>query len=138
LRVPQGGLIFGGGGNAAAQARWVFHVSLTTYDDDSNLRPVIAQKIPSLADGDWKVLPDGGMELTWKLRPNVKWHDGTPLTADDFVFGIQVARDPDLPSQHLGSVNLIRDVVAPDAQTFVVRWSAAYYGANRGSAETLP
>ena len=34
------------------------------------------------------------MELTWKLRPNVKWHDGIPLTADDFVFGIQVIKDP--------------------------------------------
>src|SRR6266511_4925616 len=32
LRDPQGGLIFGGGGNAAAQTRWLFHVSLTAYD----------------------------------------------------------------------------------------------------------
>ena len=29
--------------------------------------------------------------LTWrlKLRPNVKFHDGTPFTADDVVFSIQ-------------------------------------------------
>ena len=81
LRDPQGGLIFGGGGNAAAQARWIFHTSLTAYDGQGSLQPVMAQKIPSLADGAWKVFPDGGMELTWKLRPNVKWHDGMAFTS---------------------------------------------------------
>lgn len=34
---------------------------------------------------DWRMSPDG---LTWtiRLRPNVKWHDGQPFTADDVVF----------------------------------------------------
>jgi peptide/nickel transport system substrate-binding protein len=33
----------------------------------------------------WSMSPDGA---TWtlKLRPNVKWHDGRPFTADDVVF----------------------------------------------------
>jgi peptide/nickel transport system substrate-binding protein len=34
--------------------------------------------------------------LTWrfKLRPNVRFHDGTTLTADDVVFSVQRAKDP--------------------------------------------
>ena len=32
--------------------------------------------------------------LRVKLRPNVKWHDGTPFTADDVVFSINRANGP--------------------------------------------
>ncbi len=42
------------------------------------------------------------MEVTWKLRPSVYWQDGAPLTADDFVFGLEVARDPKLAIGGLG------------------------------------
>lgn len=93
-REPVAGLaLFGGTGEVIQRHTWVFHVGLTAYDQQGTLIPRVAQKVPSITDGDWRMLPDGGMEVTWKLRPNVKWHDGTPLTADDFVFGIQVARD---------------------------------------------
>jgi peptide/nickel transport system substrate-binding protein len=33
---------------------------------------------------NWKV-SDGGKTYTFKLRENVKFHDGTPMTADDIV-----------------------------------------------------
>lgn len=51
--------------------------SLLTYD--FKLEPH-----PSLAES-WTVSPDG-RKYTFKLRHNVKWHDGKPFTADDVVF----------------------------------------------------
>ena len=47
--------------------------------------------VPSLATEWTQVSP-----LLWrfKLRPNVKFHDGTPLTADDVVFSIQRGQQP--------------------------------------------
>lgn len=54
------------------------------------------QIIPGLAES-WKPIDD----LTWefKLRPNVKWHDGSPFTADDVVFTMNRAGDvPNSPS----------------------------------------
>jgi len=47
--------------------------------------------IPWLAE-DWKVAEDG---LTWtfRLRQNVKWHDGQPLTAEDVAFTFQYFKD---------------------------------------------
>src|SRR5947207_2408142 len=48
--------------------------------------PQLAESIPSTENGLWKVTPDGKMETTWKLQPNVTWHDGAPFTADDLLF----------------------------------------------------
>src|SRR5206468_5776536 len=125
-------------GNILGQFHWIFHEGLTIYSLDGNLQPRLAQKIPSIEDGDWKTAPDGSMEVTWKLRPGLKWHDGTPLTADDFVFGIQVARDPNLPLPHTGGVNLVKEVLAPDANTLVVRYSETYFNANEGTPAEMP
>src|SRR6266542_6739840 len=46
----------------------IFHAGLTVYDVQGKLQPVLAQKVPSVADGDWKVNPDGSMEVTWKIK----------------------------------------------------------------------
>jgi peptide/nickel transport system substrate-binding protein len=135
VREPPG-MIFGSAGDAVAQTKWLFHVSLTTWDAQGNLLPLVAQKIPSLDDGDWKLLPDGGMELTWQLRPNVKWHDGTPLAAEDFVFGMQAAKDSSLEVAS-GAIGMIREVVAPDSATVVFRWSKPYYDANVGTPPSI-
>ncbi|MBL8277272.1 MAG: ABC transporter substrate-binding protein [Pelomonas sp.] len=51
---------------------------------------------PSLATEWTQVTP-----LIWrfKLRPGVKFHDGTPFTADDVVFSMQRLRDPNAPQR---------------------------------------
>src|SRR5436309_7306848 len=78
--APFGG---SGSGSSALEHFFTFHAPLTLSDQQSNIVPSVAQKIPSLQDGDWKVTSTG-MEVTWKIRPDVKWHDGQPLTADDY------------------------------------------------------
>ena len=47
--------------------------------------------VPQLAT-EWK--QTGPLQWRLKLRPNVKFHDGTPFTADDVVFSINRAKDP--------------------------------------------
>jgi len=51
------------------------------------------QALPGLATA-WKALD----ATTWEfdLRPGVRWHDGTPFTADDVVFTMQ--RAPKVPN----------------------------------------
>lgn len=106
--------------------RWfMFHANLTMYDPQDNVIAHAAQKIPSIQEGDWKLLPDGGMEVTWRLRPDVFWHDGTQLTAEDFVFGYQVVRDPKLAVPALGELLNVTGVQAPDPLTLVVTWKQA-------------
>src|SRR6266516_6818 len=69
------------------------HVGLTTIDGDGRVLPRLAEAVPSIENGLWKVFPDGRMETTWRLRPGLVWHDGAPFTADDLVFSTMVAQD---------------------------------------------
>jgi peptide/nickel transport system substrate-binding protein len=131
-------VLFAGGGDAGAQHMSVFHAGLTVYDAQGNLQPQIAQKVPTLEDGDWKLLPEGEMEITWKLRSDVTWHDGTPLTAEDFAFGIRVAQTLDLPLERSAGMRLISQAIAADATTLVVRWSKPFAQANRGGILDVP
>ena len=58
---------------------------LTRLDDDNNVIPGIAEK--------WDVSED---ELTYTFHlGDVKWSNGEPVTADDFVFGWQKMLDPE-------------------------------------------
>src|SRR5687767_2964654 len=70
---------------------------LVADDPQGVHQPQLAEAVPSLENGRWKLLPDGGMELSWTIRPNVQWHDGHVFTSDDLLFSLQLLRDRDLP-----------------------------------------
>src|SRR5688500_1336340 len=64
----------------------LLHAGLAVEDEQGSLHPILADAIPSLDNGLWKLLPGGRMETTWRIRPGATWHDGTPFTAEDLVF----------------------------------------------------
>ncbi len=120
-------------GSGALEHRLTFHAGLTVLDASSTLQPRAAFNVPSLQDGSWQTFPDGRMELTWKLRPNAYWHDGTPLKAEDFVFGTEVARDPEsIGTPPPQGTKLLSEVVALDDHTLVVRFPQPFVNANQG------
>jgi peptide/nickel transport system substrate-binding protein len=63
------------------------NIGLTVVDSSNARRPALAEAVPSLENGLWKLLPDGGMEVAWKLRPGTTGHDGTPFTVEDLPVG---------------------------------------------------
>jgi peptide/nickel transport system substrate-binding protein len=69
----------------------------------------------------WEGSPDG-RSVTFRLRPNVTWHDGRPFTSADVAFSaMQVWK----PLQNLGRI-VFRDLAAvetPDPLTAVFRFS---------------
>jgi peptide/nickel transport system substrate-binding protein len=78
----------------------VFYEPLAAWDQDGNLRPVLAETIPGREDGT--LAPDG-KSVIWKLKKGVTWHDGKPFTADDCVFTWEYARDPATAALTVGS-----------------------------------
>jgi peptide/nickel transport system substrate-binding protein len=69
----------------------IFYEPLAAWDADGNLVPILAAEIPDMENGG---LAGDGLSVTWKLKPDVRWHDGVPLTADDLVFNWEYAADP--------------------------------------------
>jgi peptide/nickel transport system substrate-binding protein len=56
---------------------------LAEYDPAGNLVTALAAEIPTVANGG---VAEDLMSITWTLRDDVLWSDGTPFTADDVVF----------------------------------------------------
>lgn len=86
----------------------------TLVEPDANL-----QMQPALAES-WTVSPD---QLTWtfRLRPGVTFHDGTPLTADDVVFSYRRIIDEQLTNSD--KFSSVTSVEAPDPATVVLQVS---------------
>ena len=64
--------------------------------------PVLAEELPSVKKGTWKIDTQKKTMITvYRLRPNLKWHDGKPYTSKDFEFGWQIAKHPEFPMFHL-------------------------------------
>lgn len=103
----------------------------TLIDAQSQLQPQLTEVVPTLENGLWRVLPDGTMETTWKLKPNLKWHDGTPLTSADFAFTALIDQDRDIPFIRAAPYSAVDTVEAPDPQTVFVRWKRSYIDADR-------
>jgi peptide/nickel transport system substrate-binding protein len=103
---------------------------LTTSDDQGVQHPQLAEATPSLENGLWKVFPDGHMELTWKLKPGVQWHDGTPVTADDLLFAVRVGQDRELLLFNHPGFTAVDRVEAVDSATVLVYWKQPFIDAD--------
>ena len=129
FREEPGAIHGGSGGTPEREVGELLNAGLTFFDATGNLVPKLAAKVPSIADGDWTVAPDGSMELTWKLKPGLKWHDGTPFSSEDLVLAFRVFRDPAWAAAIPSAVGFIGEAIAPDPQTLVLRYPRTSNGA---------
>lgn len=80
-------------------------------------RHIDGSLIPTLATS-WKITDDPTV-WEFKLRPNVKFHDGTPFTAEDVVFSLKRAALP--ASDHKGLLTAVDTVTKVDDLTVHVK-----------------
>lgn len=82
--------------------------------------------VPVLAES-WEV-SDDKLKYTFKLRKDVKWHDGEQFTSDDVVFSYNAIMDPKVDSPHLKSYyQEILDVKALDEYTVEFTYARPYF-----------
>lgn len=73
--------------NANSVQREMLFMPLIQYNEDIEPVPWLAERWDTV-----RVHPDT-LELTWHLRRDVRWHDGTPTTAEDVRFTLERMRD---------------------------------------------
>ena len=108
----------------------IMNAGLALRDNAAQYRPELAEAVPSVENGLWKLFPDGRMEMTWTIRPGARWHDGAPFTAEDAVFTARIAQDRNLPFYN-ASIRFLEGVEAQDERTIVARWSQPFIDAQR-------
>lgn len=116
---------FGTGGIARDYAA-LFSAFLAYLTPENQAVPYLAEELPSLEKGSWTVLPDGRMETTYRLNRRARWHDGTPVTAHDFVFGHQMRLDPALPTTRLETDRRMAAVRALDEHSLFIEWKEPF------------
>src|SRR5687767_6804908 len=95
----------------------MFNAGLDGLDERGIGYPHLAQALPELNTESWQLFPDGRMETRFRLRPGLAWHDGIPLSAEDFVFAWRVYATPTFGHATSAPVVYMEEVLAPDPDT---------------------
>ncbi len=89
---------------------------LVTLDADKHEVPDLAERVPTLANGD---ISADGKTITYHLRHNVKWHDGVPFTSKDVLFSWRAVMNPKNNVVARRGSDLVASVDTPDPYTAV-------------------
>jgi peptide/nickel transport system substrate-binding protein len=103
-------------------------LGLTGVDPEGSVYTELAEELPTIENGDVVVDEEAAtMDVTWKLRQDVQWADGTPVTADDVVFTWEAIMNPDTGIWVRGS-DYVDSVEKIDSQTVVFHYNSLYPG----------
>ncbi|WP_235272675.1 peptide-binding protein [Methylotenera versatilis] len=91
--------------------------SLLKYDKNLDLEGELVE--------NWQISSDH-KTITFKLKPNLKWADGKPLTSADVLFTWKLVTDEKTRSPYASDYQLVKKATTPDALTFSVTYDQAY------------
>ena len=94
---------------------------LIRFDDEGNAIPDAALAVPTRANGG---ISADGKTIVYRLRPDVRFSDGHPLTAEDVVFTWQQVLNPRNNVPFHFPYDQAQSVTARDAHTIVVQLKA--------------
>ena len=72
----------------------------------------------------WRQVADNEVEFT--LRSDIKFHDGTPLTAEDVAFSVKRITNPEFKSPQLGQFNSIVDAIVTSPTVVQLKTNGPY------------
>ncbi len=96
---------------------------LTNYDSTGRTVPDLARDVPTPQNGG---VSADGKSLTFHLRRNVRWQDGTPVTSRDVVFTFHAIMSPANNVPERIGYDEIASIAAPDPYTVVITLKRPY------------
>ncbi|MDQ1080948.1 peptide ABC transporter substrate-binding protein [Pseudoroseomonas cervicalis] len=96
---------------------WNLFSTLWYIDPEGNFVPDLAAEMPTQENGG---ISEDGLSWTVKLRSGVTWHDGTPFTAEDVKFSLELINNPNFRVRNRVGHSLVKEirVVSPTE----IRW----------------
>jgi peptide/nickel transport system substrate-binding protein len=103
-------------------------LGLTGLDPDGNVYPQLAAELPTVDNGGVLVDEEAGtMDVSWRLRDDVFWADGQPVTTDDVIFTYEAITNPDTGTWILG-IDYVDGIDKIDDHSFVIHFNTLYPG----------
>lgn len=88
---------------------------------DGSLVPLLVSEIPTLENGD---VAEDGSSVTWRLRDDIKWSDGSDFTAEDVVFTYEYCSNAETACTNASYLVNIETVEALDDHTVQITWKS--------------
>lgn len=115
--------IVGGDNEATRDIVAPILLGLMTIDDDLKYVPVLVDEVPSLQNG---LVTENPFSVTYRIKENAVWSDGTPLTSADVEFTWEMIMNPKNFIASREGYEKIRSIKTPDEKTVVVNYSDVY------------
>ncbi|GAC1589967.1 MAG: peptide ABC transporter substrate-binding protein [Candidatus Velthaea sp.] len=111
------------------------------YDEKAQPHPDALSEVPTVENGD---VSKDGLTLKYKLRPNITWHDGAPMTSKDLWFTWKAVMNPHNNVVTTDGYKDIKDIDYSDPHVALIHMKRVYapylqqlFGEN-GNAAILP
>ncbi len=115
---------------------------ITAYDQDWQLVCMLCTELPTIENGlaEPEELPDGrrGIAVTYTIRPQATWGDGTPVTSRDVLFTWQVGRHPKTGVSDFEAFRRILKIDVIDDKTFTLHLDRITFDYNATGLDILP
>ncbi|MCB5203696.1 peptide ABC transporter substrate-binding protein [Neorhizobium sp. T786] len=102
------------GGTKEALASSIVIEPLARYNEKGELVPWLATELPTHENGG---IAQDMLSMTWKLKPDVKWSDGSAFTAEDVIFTWKYCTAPDGGCAQAAQYEGVKNVEAIDPHT---------------------
>lgn len=102
---------------------WAIFDPLFSVEPDGSFAPRLVTEVPSIENGG---ISEDGTEWKITLKEGVTWHDGTPLTAEDVKYTLELQKDPDFRAARRTGHELIEEITVVSDTELTWKMSSAF------------